>query len=115
MDPLGFALENFDAIGAWRTSEAGRPIDTSSVLPGGTKIEGLTGLRTFLLGRREQFVSNVIEKLLTYALGRGLEYYDMPAVREIARQVAPHDSRWSSILLAIVQSTPFQMRKAATP
>ena len=86
MDPLGFALENFDAIGRWRTkSEAGTPIDASAALPGDPPFEGPEGLRALLLGRREQFVGTVIEKLLAYALGRGLDYYDFPTVRKIRR------------------------------
>src|SRR5262249_10158463 len=80
MDPLGFALENFDAIGSWRTSDAGAPIDAVGTLPGGGEIDGFSGLRTLLTTRyREQFVRTVVEKLMTYALGRGIEYYDMPA------------------------------------
>ena len=111
MDPLGFALENFDAIGMWRTiGEGGRPIDATGELPGGKQFDGLAGLKATLLGRREQFVETVTEKLLTYALGRGVEYYDMPAVRRILREAAP-DYRWSSLILGIVNSTPFQMRQ----
>ena len=89
MDPLGFALENFDAIGKWRTrSEAGTPIDASAALLGGTAFEGPDGLRTLLLSRREEFVGTVIEKLLAYSLGRGLDYYDLPTVRKIRRESA---------------------------
>ncbi len=112
MDPLGFALENFDAIGMWRaTSEGGTPIDASAALPDGARFEGLPGLRTFILSRREQFVATVTEKLLTYAIGRGVEYYDMPAVRRIVREAAARDHRWSAVILGIVKSTPFQMRR----
>ena len=111
MDPLGFALENFDAIGKWRTSEAGTPIDASAALFGGAPFEGPAGLRTLLLGHREQFVGTVIEKLLAYALGRGVDAYDLPAVRKIRRQSASNDYRWSSIISGIVKSVPFQMRK----
>ncbi len=114
MDPLGFALENFDAIGGWRDTEAGKPIDSSGVLPDGTQFEGASGLRTVLLSRREEFVRNVTNKLLTYALGRGTEYYDAPAVRSIMREAAP-DYRWSSLILGIVKSTPFQMRRSKEP
>jgi hypothetical protein len=116
MDPLGFALENFDAVGKWRmTSGVGNtPIDASGVLPDGTKFQGPAGLRKVLLSHPEQFVDTVTEKLLTYALGRGLEYYDMPAVRKIVRQAASKDYRWSSIILGIVQSTPFQMRRVSS-
>ncbi len=115
MDPLGFALENFDAIGGWRDTEAGTLIDASGVLPDGTRFEGAPGLRKVLLSRREDFVRNVTEKLLTYALGRGTEYYDAPAVRSIMREAAPSDYRWSSLIVGIVKSTPFQMRRSEEP
>ena len=115
MDPLGFALENFDAIGGWRTTDAGSPIDSSGVLPDGTRFEGAPGLRKVLLSRREEFVMNVTDKLLTYALGRGVEYYDAPAVRSIMREAAPGDYRWSSLITGIVKSTPFQMRRSEEP
>jgi mono/diheme cytochrome c family protein len=111
MDPLGFALENFDGVGKWRdVGEGGGRIDASSALANGTKFQGLSGLREVLLARREQFVRTVTEKLLTYALGREVEYYDLPVIRRIAREAAPDDYRWSSIVLGIVKSTPFQMR-----
>jgi hypothetical protein len=109
MDPLGFALENFDAIGEWRTAEDGVPVDASAALPDGTKLEGVAGLRKILLGRRDQFAGTLTEKLLTYSLGRELEYYDLPAARKIAREAAASDYRWSSIILGIVKSVPFQM------
>ena len=110
MDPLGFALENFDAIGKWRTSEAGVPVDASGVLPSGAKFAGPAGLREALLGRREQFVRGLTERLLRYALGRELEPSDMPTVRKIVRDSAAHDYRWSFIMSGIVRSTPFTMR-----
>ena len=113
MDPLGFALEHFDAIGKWRaTGEGGDPIDASGVFPDGTEFEGLAGLKAMLLSRDEQFVQTVLEKLATYALGRGLEHYDMPAVRQIMREAAPGDYRWSDLVLGIVESTPFQLRRS---
>ena len=113
MDPLGFALEHFDAIGKWRaTGEGGDPIDASGVFPDGTEFEGLAGLKAVLLSRDEQFVQTVVEKLTTYALGRGLEHYDMPAVRRIMREAATGDYRWSDLVLGIVESTPFQMRRS---
>jgi cytochrome c553 len=113
MDPLGFALENFDAIGKWRTkSEAGTPIDASAALAGSAPFDGPEGLRALLLDRREQFVGTVIQKMLAYALGRGLDDYDLPAVRKIRRESASRDYRWSSIISGIVRSTPFQMRKS---
>jgi Protein of unknown function (DUF1592)/Protein of unknown function (DUF1588)/Protein of unknown function (DUF1587)/Protein of unknown function (DUF1585)/Protein of unknown function (DUF1595) len=111
MDPLGFALENFDAVGKWRTKDEGRtPIDSSGALPSGVTFQGLHGLRALLVDRREQFVGTVAERLLAYGLGRGVEYYDRPALRLILRQAAASDYRWSSVVLGIVRSTPFQMR-----
>ena len=113
MDPLGFALENFDAIGAWRaTGEAGLPIDSSATMPDGTEFEGPAGLRRVLSSRGEEFAGAVTEKLLAYALGRGLEYTDRPAVRGILRDAAADDYRWSSIVLGIAESVPFQWRRA---
>jgi mono/diheme cytochrome c family protein len=112
MDPLGFALENFDAIGGWRSTDAGAAIDASGALPGGKHFEGPAGLRQVLLGQREQFVRTVTEKLLMYALGRGVDYYDLPVIRKITRDAASNDYRWSSIILGIVKSTPFQMRRS---
>jgi len=117
MDPLGFALENFDAIGKWRTTSGSThtPIDSSGALPDGTKFNGPAELRKVLLSKPEQFVTTVTEKLLTYALGRGIDYYDEPAVRNVMRAAAPSNYRWSSIILNIVRSTPFQMRKTQEP
>ena len=118
IDPLGFALENFDVIGAWRTvDESGKPVDASGNTVSGAKLEGLAGLRSFLLAQPEQFVGTVTEKLLSYAVGRRLEYYDRPAVRKIAREAVGRQSRWSSIIAGIVQSPTFQMRAstATTP
>jgi cytochrome c5 len=112
MDPLGFALENFDATGRWRASDGGKPIDSSGVTPDGTPLQGPADLRKFLLAHPEQFVTTATTKLLTYALGRGVEYYDAPAVRRILRDAAPGNYRWSSIILGIAQSTPFQMRRS---
>jgi hypothetical protein len=112
MDPLGFALENFDAIGKWRTTEWHSPIDASGVLPDGTKFAGPDEFRNALLAHRDEFVRTFTEKLLTYALGRAVAYYDMPALRAITREAAPGDYRWSSLVLAIVRSRPFQMRAA---
>ena len=110
MDPLGFALENFDAIGQWHeAAKDGTPIDVAGAFPDGTKFQGVTGLRELLLSHREQFVGALTEKLLAWALGRGLESYDLPAVRKIVREAAADDYRWSSIIEGIVKSTPFQM------
>jgi hypothetical protein len=112
MDPLGFALENFDATGKWRSSDGGHPIDSSGVTPDGFELTGPKDLRAYLTAHPEQFATTVTEKLLTYALGRGVEYYDAPAVREILRQAAPADYRWSALIIAMVKSTPFQMRRS---
>jgi hypothetical protein len=110
MDPLGFSLENFDAIGQWRTTDAGKAIDASGVLLDGTKVDGPVALQHALVAQKEQFVRAVTAKLLTYTLGRGIEYYDDPAVRGIVRNAAADDYRWSSVVLGIVKSVPFQMR-----
>ena len=113
MDPLGFALENFDGIGAWRTTDAGDPIDASGVLPDGTTFVGPAELQRVLLeSKREEFVATATERLLTYALGRGVESYDAPAIRSIIREAAPNEYRWSSLILGIVKSAPFQMRRS---
>jgi hypothetical protein len=117
MDPLGFALENFDAVGKWRTTIGadGAAIDASGVLPDGSKFNGPAELRKVLLNKRAEFVTTVTERLLTYALGRGIEYYDQPAVRKILREAKGSDYRWSSLVLGIARSTPFQMRGASEP
>jgi mono/diheme cytochrome c family protein len=114
MDPLGFSLENFDAIGQWRTTDAGSLIDASGVLLDGTKVNGPAALRHAIVAQKEQFVRAVTEKLLTYALGRGLEYYDAPAIRKIVRGAAADNYRWSSLIEGIVNSAPFQMRRAGS-
>jgi hypothetical protein len=111
MDPLGLALEKFDAIGRWRSEEGGMPIDSVGALPDGRAIDGPRGIRDLLLGsRREDFVRTVAEKLFTYAIGRGVEYYDLPTVRQIVRDAAASDYRWSSIIVGITRSDAFQMR-----
>ncbi len=112
MDPIGFAFENFDAVGRWRDTDNDAPIDPSGVLPDGTAFDGLPELRNVLLSRSDEFVHTVTEKLLTYALGRGIEHYDRPAIRAIVREAAPTDYRWSSIILGVVRSMPFQMRRS---
>ena len=113
MDPLGFALENFDATGHWRDrGEANEPIDASGALPNGTEFEGVVGLRQVLLSQPEQFVSTLTEKLLTYALGRGVDYHDMPAIRRIVRDAEPEGYKLSSLVLGIINSPPFQMRRS---
>jgi hypothetical protein len=113
IDPVGFALENFDVIGGWRTiDESGKPVDAMGTTANGTKVDGLAGLRALLLAEPEQFPRTVTEKLLAYALGRRLEYYDRPAVRKIVRDAAAQNYRWSAIVLGIAQSPTFQMRAA---
>ena len=115
MDPLGFALENYDGLGVWRDSTApgSGPIDASGALPDGTKFDGPAGLRDVLLGKRDLFVETFTERLLTYALGRGVEEYDWPAIRKIIREAAADNQTWSSIIRGIVNSTPFQMRRVS--
>ena len=113
MDQLGFALENFDAIGEWRDIYAsGLPIDASAEFPDGTTFDGPNELRELLLGYADDFLLTVADRLLTYALGRGLEATDMPAVRRILRDAAPDDHRFASLVQGVVASLPFQMRTA---
>ncbi len=114
MDPLGLSLENFDAIGQWRTTDAGQPVNASGVLLDGTKVQGPADLRRALVAQKEMFVRAVTGKLMTYMLGRGLEYYDAPAIRKIVQDSAADNYRWSSVILGIVKSAPFQMRKAGS-
>ncbi|MEA2464210.1 MAG: hypothetical protein QOJ98_1957, partial [Acidobacteriota bacterium] len=113
MDPLGFALENFDALGKWRTSSDGAAIDPSASFPDGTRFEGVAGLKVLLVSHREDFVRTLTGKLLAYAIGRGLDYHDMPAIRRIARDAAAADSTWSAVITGIVRSTPFSMAVAS--
>ncbi|HKS36550.1 MAG TPA: DUF1588 domain-containing protein, partial [Verrucomicrobiae bacterium] len=112
MDPVGFSLESFDAVGRWRTLEEGQPIDASGGLPDGSRFTGPSGLEQGLRRRPEVFVGTLTEKLLTFALGRGVEYYDAPAIRRIVRQAKGDDFRFTSIILGIVNSAPFTMRNA---
>ena len=113
MDPLGFALENFDGVGKWRAAaENGAAIDASATLPNGTVVNGPSGLREALLGTADAFVGTVAEKLLTYALGRGLDHQDAPAIRKIVRASAADGYRWSSIIRGIIESAPFRQRAA---
>lgn len=109
MDPVGFSLENFDGLGRWRSVSDGAPIDAVATLPDGTQFQGLNGLRTLLVSHPEEFVRTLGEKLLSYAIGRVIEYHDLPAVRQIARESATKNYRWSSLVSAIVRSTPFTM------
>ena len=116
MDPIGLSLENFDAIGAWRTrdgstvSNLGTVIDASGVLLDGTKVDGVVALRNALVRDPDMFAGTLTEKLMIFALGRGLAYYDMPSVRSIVRESAKQNYRFSSLILGIVKSTPFQKR-----
>jgi len=113
MDPIGFSLENFDAIGKWRnTDPQGLEIDSHGQLPDGTLLAGPAGLNDVLASKREDFTLLTIQKLLTYAVGREIHYYDKPAIRQVARDAEPFDYTWSSVILGIVRSTPFQMRRA---
>ena len=110
MDPLGFALEQFDAIGRWRTTDGDAPIDAHGVMPTGDAFDGLSGLTEMLAGNPQPLVRTVTEKLLAYALGRAIEYHDHPTIRGIAREAEADDYRWSSVILGIVRSPAFQMR-----
>jgi hypothetical protein len=114
MDPIGFAMENFDAVGAWRLNEARVPIDASGQLLDGTRVNGVVDLKKALMRHPDRFVSTFTEKMMTYALGRGLAYYDMPTVRSIVRDSARSNYKFSSIVSEIVKSTPFQMRMKAS-
>jgi mono/diheme cytochrome c family protein len=114
MDPLGLSLENFDAIGQWRSMDAGAPVNATGVLLDGTTVDGPAALRRALVAQKEQFVRTVTAKLLTYAIGRGPEHYDAPAIRGIVRASAQDDYRWSSTILALVKSAPFRMRRAGS-
>ena len=112
MDPIGFAMENFDAVGRWRDRDADKPIDAFGVFPDGVKFDGMAGLKATLLSHPEEFVSTVAEKLLMYALGRNVQYYDQPAVRAIVRESARNNYAFTSLVLGVVKSTPFQLREA---
>ena len=113
MDPVGFAFENYDAVGRWRSAEAGIPIDAFGTLFDGATFDGVAELQAALLHRPELFVTTVVEKLLTFATGRGVEYYDAPAIRSILREARAQNYRFSSLVLGIVNSAPFQMRKTS--
>jgi len=110
MDPIGFTLENFDLVGRWRTSDGNTPIDATGQLFDGTPLDGPVSLRKALLARSDVFVRTTTEKLMTYGTGRALKYYDMPVVRQIARDAATNDYRFSSLVLGVVKSDPFQMK-----
>jgi hypothetical protein len=110
MDPIGFALENFDMVGTWRDVDGKTPIDASGQLVDGTKIQSVGDLRNAVLSRREAFVTTATQKLLTYATGRTTEYYDMPGIRAIVRKAAANDYRFSMLVMGVVQSDPFEKK-----
>jgi hypothetical protein len=112
MDPIGFALENFDAVGRWRETDGGLPIEPLDRLPDGTEINGLNGVKQLLLSEPERFVSAVTEKLLMYAIGRNIQYYDRPAVRAIVHDAADRNYTFEALIDGIVTSVPFRMRRA---
>jgi hypothetical protein len=112
MDPIGFAMENFDAVGRWRDSDSGHKIDVSGAFPDGTRFNGMAGLKKVLLAHPEEFVSTVAGKLLMYGVGRNLQYYDAPSVREIVREAAAANYQFSSLILGVVKSNAFQMRES---
>jgi hypothetical protein len=112
MDPIGFALEHFDAVGRWRDDDDGKPIVTASELPDGRPIDGLAGVQALLLAKPELFVSALTEKLMMYALGRNVQYYDAPAIRAAVRAAAAKNYEFSAIVEGIAASAPFQMRTA---
>jgi len=111
MDPLGFAFENYNAIGAWRSTDGDQDIDASGELPDGKRFSGLEGLKKILLERKDDFAACLVEKMLTYALGRGLKYYDRPTLKRIVKRVAENDYRLSSLVVEIVKSEPFLNRR----
>jgi hypothetical protein len=112
MDPVGFALENFDAVGRWRELEEDKPVDATGGLPDGSTFTGIDGLEAALLAHPENFAYTLTEKLMTFALGRGIEYSDAPAVRKIVQEARGSDYRFSDLIVGIVKSTPVIMRKS---
>jgi Protein of unknown function (DUF1585)/Protein of unknown function (DUF1588) len=113
MDPIGFSLENYDGVGKWRTTDAGSKIDVTGKLPDGTTFEGPAGLKNLLLtAHKDEFLETFTEKLMTYALGRGLEYYDRPAMRAVIRDAEAHGNTIQAYINAIVKSQEFQMRRS---
>ena len=115
MDPIGFAMENYDGVGRWRSKEDGQPIDPKGTLFTGAAVDGVAALRAEIAKRPEVFVGVLTEKMLTYAMGRGVEYYDMPAVRKIVRDARATNYRFSSIVLGVTRSVPFQMKEISAP
>ena len=115
MDPIGFSLENFDLVGRWRDHDGASPIDTSGKLVDGTPLSSPQALREALLARKDSFVTALTERLLTYALGRRIEYFDQPAIRDIVRKADRQDDHFSAFVLGIVASEPFQFKAKAPP
>ena len=111
MDPIGFAMENFDAVGRWRDRDSGSPIDASGVFPDGQKFDGMAGLKATLLSRPGEFASTVVEKLLMYSIGRNVQYYDEPAIRSSVKESVRDNYTCGSLVLGVVKSAPFQMRR----
>jgi len=116
-EPMGLAMENFDAVGQWRTMEVGIPIDSVGVITDGTRIDGIKGLRDLSMRKREMFAEVVLENLMTYAIGRGLDYNDMPLVRSLTHDASKNNFRFSSLIMGVVQSPAFtmNMKSAAVP
>jgi hypothetical protein len=110
MDPIGFALENFDAVGQWRDHDGSNALDVSSKLPDGTVVDGVAGVKQLILKDPQRFVGAMTEKLLMYSIGRNVQYFDAPAVRKIVRDAAAGDYKFESLVLGVAKSAPFQMR-----
>jgi len=110
MDPIGFALENFNAVGEWRDHDAGRPIDVVSTLADGTAVDGVAGVKQLILKDPQRFVGALTQKLLMYGIGRNVQYFDAPAVRKIVRDAVASDYKFEALVLGVVQSAPFQLR-----
>jgi len=110
MDPIGFAMENFDAVGQWRDQDAGKAIDVSSKLADGTVVDGVAGVKQLILKDPQRFVAAMTDKLLMYGIGRNVQYFDAPAVRKIVREAAAGDYKFESLVLGVAKSAPFQMR-----
>jgi hypothetical protein len=113
MDPIGFAMENFDAVGKWRDADDGGRIDASGAFPGGSPFNGIAGLKKELVRTPGPFLATIAERLMMYAIGRNLQYYDAPSVRSVVRGAAPGNYTFTSFVLGVVNSRPFQMREAA--
>jgi hypothetical protein len=113
MDPIGFAMEHFDAVGKWRDQDAGKPIDVSSKLSDGTVVDGMEGVKQMVLHDPSRFASAVTEKLMMYAIGRNVQYFDAASVRHIVHQAAANDYKFSDLVLGVTQSVPFQTRRVA--